>query len=69
LSHRRRFDDIEGTKKYKGRQKKIPREGYGDKSYQLSGDFINDYKLWIFYSRTARDLRGGRNSYQSDQAR
>ena len=33
LSHRRRLDDVEGTKKYKAREKRFPRERYGDQSH------------------------------------
>jgi len=67
LSHRRRLDDIEDTKKYKARQKRFPRQRNGDQSYQLAGDLVDHHKLRIFYSRAARDLRGRGNADQSNQ--
>jgi len=64
LPHRRRLDDIEGSKKYKARQKSFPREGDGNQSDQLSSDLINDDALWIFAPRSAGDLSRCGNSNQ-----
>ena len=66
LSHRRRFDDIEDTKKYKGSQKRFPCERYGHESDQLPSYFINDDKLRIFYSRASRDPSRGWNADRHD---
>ncbi len=48
LSHRRRLDDIEGTKKYKSRQKRFPCQRQGDQSHKLTGYLVNHNKLRIF---------------------
>ena len=66
LSHRRRFNDIEGTKKYKARQKRFPCERHGDQSNQLTRHFIDHHKLRIFYSRASRDLCSRGNADQRD---
>jgi len=66
LSHRRRLDDVEDTKKYKAREKRFPRERHRDQSYQLTRNLIDHHKLRIFYARAACDLRGGRNADQRD---
>ena len=62
LSHRRRLYDIEGSKKYKARQKRFPSKRHGDQSNQLTCNLIDHHKLWIFYPRASRNLRGGRNA-------
>ncbi len=67
LSHRRRLDDIEGTKKYKARQKRFPCERHGDQSYQLTRDLIDHYKLRIFNSGAARDPCSCGNADQRDR--
>ncbi len=36
LSHRRRLDDIEDTKKYKRGQKRFPRQRHGEQGHQLA---------------------------------
>jgi hypothetical protein len=69
LSHRRRFDDIEGTKKYKAREKRFPCERYGDQSYQLTRYLINHHKLRIFCSAASRDPCSRRNSDERDHRR
>jgi len=66
LSHRRRLDDIEGTKKYKAREKRFPCERHGDQSYQLTRYLINHHKLRIFCSGTSRDPCSRRNSDERD---
>jgi len=40
LSHRRRLDDIEGTKKYKAREKRFPCERHGDQITTNCGSFV-----------------------------
>jgi len=67
LSHGRRLDDVEDTKKYKARKKRFPRQRYCDQSHQLTRDLIDHDKLRIFCARTARDLRRGANANQRDQ--
>ena len=67
LSHGRRFDDIEDTKKYKARQKRFPCERHGDQSYQLTRDLIDHHKLWIFDAGTPCDPCGRRNADQRDR--
>ena len=66
LSHRRRFDDIENTKKYKARQKRFPCERHGDESQQLTRHFIDHHKLRIFCSGASRNLGRCRNGDQRD---
>ncbi len=67
LSHRRRFDDIENTKKYKARQKRFPCERHGDESEQLTRYFIDHHKLRIFSSGASRNLGRRRNGDQRDR--
>ncbi len=67
LSHWRRLDDIEGTKKYKARQKRFPCERHGDQRHQLTCDLIDHHKLRIFYSGASRDPRSCRNADQRDR--
>src|SRR5579859_28040 len=62
LTDWRRLDDIEGSKKYKTRQKSFPREGYGDQRDHLSGDFVNYYELRIFDGRGTRHPGGCRDA-------
>jgi len=66
LSHRRRFDDIEDTKKYKARQKRFPCERNGDQSEQLTCYFIDYHKLRISCSRASRNLCRRKNADQGD---
>src|SRR5208282_3552836 len=64
LPNRKRFPDIEDTKKYKARKKGFPTERNADERNQLSGNFVNDDELWIFRAGCASGPRGGRNSNQ-----
>ena len=48
LPHRRRLDDIEGSEKYKTREKSFPRQRDSDQGDQLTGDFVDDDELGIF---------------------
>jgi len=66
LSHRRRLDDIEDTKKYKRRQKRFPRQRHADQSHELTRNLIDHHKLRIFSRRAARHLRCSGNSDQCD---
>ena len=45
---RRRFQNVEPTKKYKAQQQRFPRDGNRYHREQLAGDFINHDKLRIF---------------------
>jgi len=67
LSHRRRFENIEDTKKYKARQKRFPRQRQCDECDQLTCHFINHHKLRIFFPRAPRHLRCGRNADECNQ--
>ncbi len=67
LSHWRRFEDIEDTKKYKARQKGFPSQRYRDQSDQLAGHFIDHHKLRVFFPRTSRDPGCGRNADERDR--
>src|SRR5208282_59836 len=62
----KRFPHIEDTKKYKAREKSFPSERDGDKSNELSGNFIDDDELRILGSGGARDARSGGNSDEGD---
>ena len=53
LPHRRRFEDVEPSEKYKTREKSLPRERDGDQSDELSGDLVDDDELRVFSSRGA----------------
>ena len=48
LPDRRRLDDIEGSEKYKAREKSFPSERDGDDCNQLSCNFIDDYEFRVF---------------------
>ena len=48
LPYRRRLNNIEGSKKYKTREKCFPCERDGDERDQLTGDFVNHDELRIF---------------------
>jgi len=48
LTHRRRLDDIESSKKYKTREQSFPHQRDSDESDELSGDFVDDDELGIF---------------------
>src|SRR5215469_9369227 len=55
LPYRVWFHDIEGSKKYKARQKRFPNERCTNESNQLSGGLVDDNKLRIFDTGGARD--------------
>ena len=65
LSHRRWLQNIEDTKKYKTRQKSLPRERHGNERDQLPGNFVDNDKLWIFRSRRSGNLRCGGDTDQN----
>jgi hypothetical protein len=48
LPHRVWFYDIEGTKKYKARQKRFPSERRANERNQLAGGFVDDDELRVF---------------------
>ena len=67
LTHRRRFDDIEGPEKYKARKKRFPTDRDRDQRDPLPSDFIDDDKLWIFGMGCASHLSCRRNAYDRYQ--
>jgi len=69
LPHRRRFDDIERSKKYKTREQSFPRQRDSDESDELSGDFVDDYELRIFDGGGAGNAGSGGDADQRDQQR
>ena len=66
LPNWKRLPHIEHTKEYKAREKCFPSEGDSDKGDELSGDFVDDNKLWIFRAVGAGDLGGGGDSDKGD---
>lgn len=69
LPQRRRLDDIEGSKKYKTREKSFPRQGDGDQGDQLSGDLVDHDELGVFGRRRPGHAGGGGDADQRDQRR
>jgi len=67
LPHRRRFDDVERSKKYKTRKKSFPCEGDGNQRNQLPGNLVDDDELRILHSCRARYTSRGRDTDQRDQ--
>ena len=65
LAYRRRLDDIEGSKKYKAQQQRLPCDRRRNQSDQLAGDFVDHHKLWIFAIAGPRYLCGRWNSNQN----
>jgi hypothetical protein len=55
LPHWRRLHNIEGSKKYKTRQKTFPCHRSADERDQLARDFVNDDVLRIFIAGCARN--------------
>ena len=66
LPHRRRLDDIEGSEKYKTREKSFPRQRDSDQGDQLTRDFVDDDELGIFGGRGAGNTSGGGDAEQGD---
>jgi hypothetical protein len=66
LPHRRRLDDIEGSKKYKTREKSFPCQRDGDQGDQLSGNLVDNDELRVFGGRRPGHACGGRNTDQGD---
>ena len=62
-AHRRRFHNIEYTKKYKAGEQRLPCDGTGNQRHQLSGNFVNHHMRRVFPATAARFQRGCRNSY------
>jgi hypothetical protein len=65
LAHRRRFDDIERSKKYKAQQQRLPRDRRCNQSDELAGDFVDHHKLWVLATTGPRHLCSSRNSNQN----
>ena len=59
---RRRLDDIEPSKKYKGQQQRLPRYRSRNQSNELPGNFVNYHKLRILQTTGPRDTGSGGNS-------
>src|SRR5258708_1797322 len=66
LAHGRRLDDIEGSEKYKTREKSFPCQGDGDQGDQLSGYFVDYDELRVFSPRRARYSGGGVDADERD---
>ena len=66
LPHRRGLDDIEGSEKYKTREKSFPCHRDGDQCDQLPGNLVDNDKLGIFGGCCSRDASGGRNADERD---
>ena len=69
LPHRRGLDDIEGSEKYKTREKSFPCEGNGNQRDQLSGDLVDHDELRIFGGGRTGDAGGGGNADERDERR
>ncbi len=55
----KRLQDIEDTKEYKAGKKRFPSERDRDECDKLTGNFVDNDELRIFYARSARYARGG----------
>ena len=64
LPNRRRLNDIEGSEKYKTREKSFPCKRDRDQRDELSGDLINDNHLRIFAAQSSCDSRRSGNADQ-----
>src|SRR5215469_357253 len=69
LPHRVWFYDIEGTKKYKARQKRFPRKRGTKKRHQLASGFIDHDELRVLDSGSAGYGSGGRYAEGDSQNR
>lgn len=58
---RRRFNNIERSKKYKASEQRLPHDGTRHQREQLPRDFINYHMRWIFLAASA--LFQGRGGY------
>ena len=67
LPHRRGLDDIEGSEKYKTREKSFPCKRDGDQRDQLSGDFVDYDELRVFGGGDSSHARGGGDADQGDE--
>ncbi len=63
----RGLDDVEGSEKYKTRQKRFPPQRYRDQRDELPGNFINHHKLGILHGGRTGYARGSRNADQRDE--
>jgi hypothetical protein len=62
LPHRIWFYDIEGSKKYKARQKRFPSKRGTKERDQLPGGLVDNNELRVFDSSSTCHLRGGGNA-------
>ena len=69
LPHRRRFQNIEDTKKYKARKKGFPSQRDADQSHQLPRHFVNHNELWILDPGSPNHASGRGNSGQCNRCR
>src|ERR1700730_3439996 len=69
LPYRRRLHDIEGSEKYKTREKSLPSERDGDERDQLYGDFVDYDELSVLGGNGSSHARGARHADQGDECR
>src|ERR1035438_260140 len=62
----KRLGNIEDTKEYKAREKRLPCERDGDERDELAGDFVDDHELGVLYGGGARCAGGGGDSDEGD---
>ena len=67
LSHRRRLDDVERSKKYKTGEESFPRQRDGDECDELSSDLVDHDELGVFPARGTGYAGGGGDADQRDE--
>ncbi len=67
LTHRRRLDDIEGSKKYKAQQQRLPCDRSRNQSDKLAGDFVDDHNLRILAIAGSGHAGGSGNSHHNSR--
>ncbi len=63
----KRLQNIEDTEKYKAHEKCFPSERDGDERDELSGDFVDDDKLRVFFAVGTRNTSGRGNADERDR--
>ena len=66
LPHRRRFQNIEATKKYKAHDQGFPRDRSEQERNPLAGDFIDNHDLRVLEPGCSRDCSCRRNAECDD---
>ena len=61
-AYRWRLHDIESSKKYKAQQQRFPRCRHRDQGNELTGNFVDHYKLRVFHTTGPGHPGGSRNS-------